>query len=315
MIRALAEDLGDLGHEVIVPASCGTGFARLLEGFDATWIIAPESEGCLERLTRAAASHGTTVLGSSADAIAAAASKDTTVRRLERARVPVVPTLPLTIPRMPPQAESWPWPRVLKPDDGAGCVGTAIAASPDQVPAAFAAARRHSTAVVAQPYLEGEHASVAVAAGPRGCFPLAIGRQRVSAGEATAGRPDRPAKFRYLGGTVPLESPWAASALRIAREACAAIPGLLGFAGVDLVLTPQGPVVIEINPRLTTAYLGLRRAAVENVAGVVLATLEGAEPPPLRWRGRATFTAAGSVRLSTGMRMACAPVRAPAQRA
>ena len=34
-------------------------------------------------------------------------------------------------------------------------------------------------------------------------------------------------------------------------------------------------VVIEINPRLTTSYVGLRAAAGENLAGVMLAVAEG----------------------------------------
>ncbi|MBL4637980.1 MAG: ATP-grasp domain-containing protein, partial [Proteobacteria bacterium] len=28
--------------------------------------------------------------------------------------------------------------------------------------------------------------------------------------------------------------------------------------GIDLVLTSSGPIVIEINPRLTTSYIGLK---------------------------------------------------------
>jgi predicted ATP-grasp superfamily ATP-dependent carboligase len=37
-----------------------------------------------------------------------------------------------------------------------------------------------------------------------------------------------------------------------------ALPGLRGFVGIDVVWHPQrGPVVIEVNPRLTVAYAGL----------------------------------------------------------
>lgn len=39
-----------------------------------------------------------------------------------------------------------------------------------------------------------------------------------------------------------------------------AIPGLEGLFGIDILLTAEGPVVVEVNPRLTTAYAGLRRA-------------------------------------------------------
>jgi predicted ATP-grasp superfamily ATP-dependent carboligase len=50
----------------------------------------------------------------------------------------------------------------------------------------------------------------------------------------------------------------------------------LGYLGVDLVLGPNASTdkVIEINPRLTTSYVGLR-AAIEsdkNLAAAMLAT-------------------------------------------
>ena len=43
--------------------------------------------------------------------------------------------------------------------------------------------------------------------------------------------------------------------------------GLYVFAYVDLVLTESEAVIIEVNPRLTTAYLGVR-SAVKGNAGV-----------------------------------------------
>ena len=49
-----------------------------------------------------------------------------------------------------------------------------------------------------------------------------------------------------------------------------AIPGLWGYVGVDLMLAKEGPVVLEINPRLTTSYCGLRRALGINTAAMVL---------------------------------------------
>jgi predicted ATP-grasp superfamily ATP-dependent carboligase len=42
---------------------------------------------------------------------------------------------------------------------------------------------------------------------------------------------------------------------------------------VDLVATASGPVVLEINPRLTTSYCGLRPALHLNAAELVLRLL------------------------------------------
>ncbi|MFL5341148.1 MAG: hypothetical protein ACJ8F7_13455, partial [Gemmataceae bacterium] len=55
--------------------------------------------------------------------------------------------------------------------------------------------------------------------------------------------------------------------------------------------------VIEINPRLTTSYIGLRELAETNLAEVMLRLAEGREPPPIRWRpGTVEFTSDGAAR-------------------
>jgi predicted ATP-grasp superfamily ATP-dependent carboligase len=65
----------------------------------------------------------------------------------------------------------------------------------------------------------------------------------------------------------------------LASEIAAAIPLLWGYVGVDLVLTESGPVVLEINPRLTTSYCGLRHALSHNPATWVLDLLKNGRLP------------------------------------
>lgn len=47
-----------------------------------------------------------------------------------------------------------------------------------------------------------------------------------------------------------------------------------GYAGVDLLRTPTGLRVMEINPRLTTSYAGLSRSLGVNVARMTLDLLD-----------------------------------------
>jgi predicted ATP-grasp superfamily ATP-dependent carboligase len=54
-----------------------------------------------------------------------------------------------------------------------------------------------------------------------------------------------------------------------------AIPGLWGYAGIDLIETPEQILVLEINPRLTTSFAGLNTALGINVAGLVLQLVQG----------------------------------------
>jgi predicted ATP-grasp superfamily ATP-dependent carboligase len=77
--------------------------------------------------------------------------------------------------------------------------------------------------------------------------------------------------------------------------ACEAIPGLRGYVGVDLVLSDTDAVLIEINPRLTTAYVGLRRALEQNVAALIVDACAGSLPAPPRRCRHVRFTAAGRV--------------------
>ena len=69
---------------------------------------------------------------------------------------------------------------------------------------------------------------------------------------------------------------------KLAARIATALPGFWGYVGVDLVMNDRGPVVLEVNPRLTTSYCGLGRALGISVAAMVLDLL--APGAPARWR-------------------------------
>ena len=73
-----------------------------------------------------------------------------------------------------------------------------------------------------------------------------------------------------------------ARAERIATGVAKALPGLFGYAGIDVIVTEHGPVVLEVNPRLTTSYVGLGEALGCNVAALVLDLAAGKPLPKLR---------------------------------
>ena len=57
---------------------------------------------------------------------------------------------------------------------------------------------------------------------------------------------------------------------RLGAQIAAALPRLRGYVGVDIVAADAGPVVLEVNPRLTTSCSGLRAALGLNVAALEL---------------------------------------------
>ena len=123
---------------------------------------------------------------------------------------------------------------------------------------------------IIQPLVPGRAASVAFLVGPNQTLALPPCWQHLDD------------HFHYRGGSTPIPERSAFRACSIAREAIANVPGMHGYVGVDLVLGEKD-WAIEINPRLTTSYIGLRRLAETNVAEALLRIVQG-KPVALLWR-------------------------------
>jgi predicted ATP-grasp superfamily ATP-dependent carboligase len=73
---------------------------------------------------------------------------------------------------------------------------------------------------------------------------------------------------------LPLAAPLAARARQLALAAVEAMPPTIGYVGIDLVLGADADgsqdYILEVNPRLTTSYVGLRVACRQNLAAAML---------------------------------------------
>jgi predicted ATP-grasp superfamily ATP-dependent carboligase len=242
--------------ETLAPTAGEDAFALYARGVaaaDAAWPTAPETDGILERLSHETLRQGRTLLGCRPAAVRVATSKRATAHALRAARVPVVPTFALS-DGLPPLPGPW----VVKPDDGAGCEDTVVLA--DWHPA-LARLQADPDRLVAQPWLDGTPMSLSLlcAEGRATLLSCNLQHARAVGGE-----------LAVEGITVNAVADAEGRFAELAAGSAAALPGLWGYVGVDLVLTPEGPVVLEINPRLTTSYCALREALGLNVAGLVL---------------------------------------------
>lgn len=264
------------GARVLPPVNGADGtFRRLVEQADAVWVIAPETHGILDSLTAVVEQADRAVLGCGAAVIRRVSNKPWLARHLAARGISVPP----------PPGDTWPV--VVKPVRGAGCAGVSLARTRAEVATAKAGIREATGgAALAQTYVHGVPASVSLVSDGRRAVPLAVNAQHVCAGKP----------FIYHGGETPLRHPLADRAVQRALAVCDAVPGLVGHIGVDVVLTDDDAVVIEVNPRLTTSYVGLRDTLDVSVAALVLAASAGVLPAAApSARGRARFSAAGSI--------------------
>jgi predicted ATP-grasp superfamily ATP-dependent carboligase len=218
------------------------GWADVLPMCNAVLLIAPESDGILIRLAEMVMAAGVRLLGPTPEAIRLCSDKLALAQHWGNRGVPTPIT---TLADVAPTS----YPVVVKPRDGAGSCDTVLCRNAED----FRAARKPNSIV--QPYHSGIAASVAFIDGTP--MPACLQVQ------SSDGR------FQYLGGECPIDKKLAKRALRIAIRAFMGMQGLNGYCGVDLLLGKED-MAIEINPRLTTSYIGLRAILRYNLAGMMI---------------------------------------------
>jgi len=125
---------------------------------------------------------------------------------------------------------------------------------------------------IAQEFIHGIDASVNLIATGGAAIPLTLNWQFIRLSPPSL-------ESSYLGGLIPLEHDLQDQAFEASNRAVEAIPGLIGYVGVDMVLAEDGPYVLEINPRLTTSYIGARRVLKLNLAQAIVQAATKREPP------------------------------------
>jgi predicted ATP-grasp superfamily ATP-dependent carboligase len=250
--------------DVTSSASHNEEFEHLASRADATVLIAPEFDAILLRAANRVLASGGRLASPSPEFIRIAANKHRTCETLSAASVPTPRGVVLEPDE--PLPRDFPYPAVIKPSDGAGSQDTYMVSGPHDSPPAYAWTRR------LEQYLPGLAASVAVLCGAKSRVALVPCKQRLT----------NDGRLRYLGGELPLSAGLAERATSLAENALAALPSTVGYVGVDIVLgrDPHGKedVVIEVNPRLTTSYVGLRAAAQTNLAELMWRIAQGESP-------------------------------------
>lgn len=230
---------------------------------DAAWIIAPETDGILLRLTEMIERHHKILLGCGSSAVKLCASKTTSYQLLK--------TLPYPSPatyhwqawqtlEATQQIGTW----VCKQDDGVGAEDSACFENTALVHT-FMQSRQHSHVI--QPYIDGQTASISMLCKQGRAWLLSANLQKT---EQTTSDAKESTQFVYTGSIVNgMVEHWQAFE-EIAQRIARALPDLSGYVGIDLIVTDTAIWLLEINPRLTSSYPALAEAISYNPAQLVI---------------------------------------------
>lgn len=234
---------------------------------DAVWPIAPETGGALLRLTELVIKSGCKLYNSLPEGVTLTSSKYKTYQYLASHGIPVIETVISSEP-IPDSMDGW----ILKPDDGVGGDNTRFYSKRRELEEKIDALDGKDGYIV-QPYIRGIPASLSLLCHQQNGKLVACNRQQFVFHQSQG---------RLEGIIVNgLSKQWAMME-PIAETIAVTVPGLAGYVGVDLVLTESGPLIVEINPRLTTSYVGLGRSLGMNPVAMIMDLFETGRIPAIK---------------------------------
>ncbi len=314
MLRCLTEDFKAAGHEVTVlldgrisklnpplatdftvPVFYAKEAEKLLvyaaKINDAVYVIAPETGQTLQSLIVLVEKTGKPTLNCEAQAIQRVADKSTLYETLKSKGLNTPETLNLNLDDDIAKIKNdiknkLTYPVVFKPSDGVSCGGLSKIQNDSQIPTAIEKIRDASSqkTFVAQEFIRGEAVSVSLLCTDGKALAISLNKQNIQLAQ-----PEEPSS--YEGGAVPFNHPLKAEAFKAAEKVGTSFSGLRGYVGVDLVLAEDKQFVIDVNPRLTTSYVGLRGVSGFNVAEALMeAALNTKLPKPQENKGAVYFS-------------------------
>jgi len=246
-------------------------FKKVIKQVDFVWLIAPETDGLLIELTELCLAaedkkDGSIFLGCGYDATLIGTSKTLSFEALQDAGINTLPVF--AGEDLMQQAcfdelvqlhvQMW----VAKPEDGAGCDGIRLF---DSLCAARLWLQKDEQYLhyLIQPFQAGIAASFSLICHNGRGWLLSCNQQHIQSDGS---------QFKLTGITVNgMQSYW----LRfetLARKIAKMLPDALGYVGVDVIIdTEEDKIfVIDINPRVTSSYVGLREGIGHNPAKIIL---------------------------------------------
>lgn len=216
---------------------------------DVSWVVAPESEGILASVINALEAADCRTMNCNVETIRVTGDKLNCSRLMQKSEISTIHNLlyedlARNINKV-----------VIKPRFGVGGEGLRICNDGKQALDYIG----EQESWVIQPYVKGEHRSLSLLCWQGAAKILSCNVQQFSA------HPEPRLNKCIVNAFSP-----SAELIALAQKIGQTFPGLIGYVGVDYIETSDGCVVVEINPRLTTSYIGLARALQQNPAQLCL---------------------------------------------
>lgn len=252
MLDTLKRSFEEAGCKVFIPEDFGSDLERLSRTCDCGLVIAPDD--LLEGYT-ALIEKNCINLGCPSGVVKLCSDKLETTKLLIHNGIPA--------PRIvrEPGVKC-----VVKPRRG--CAAEGVYISPDPV---------DREGFISTEYIDGEHLSVSLVTG-KTVLPLTLNRQIIHIND----------RISYDGNEVPYDHPGKNEIFGVAVKA-AYMLGCRGLFGIDIVYGDR-PYVVDVNPRPTTAVLGVSKVIDHNIADLILMARFGTLPQNIRVKGHYTFT-------------------------
>lgn len=228
----------------------------LIKDSDYVWPIAPEMDCILQKITQQIEEGNKKLLNSSLMAVSICSDKLLTYQILKDQGITVVDSVDLDT-FLPAFSGCW----VIKPKEGAGCLNSYYISNKYELAKITKQIQQKSDYIV-QPFIEGESLSLSCLFKNGKAWLLCCNRQQVSIKQS---------KFELEACEVNIATNKTELYQQMIGQVASAIPALWGYVGIDIIQPASDyPLILEINPRLTTSYVGIGKALGVNVAKVVL---------------------------------------------
>ena len=257
-----------------------------IASYDACFPVAPEEDHILYGINKVLEDKGVEIIGSSSDAVLACSDKFETYNLLKK-DFSMIKSEKIFFNDLNSYKKLFSNNKkkmLVKPADGVSCSGIWIVRSYADFIKASAHIKRTTNLpfFLLQDYVEGISTSVSILSTGKEAMPLSLNLQKIGLNNG---------KLIYNGGKVPYKHEQSDNAKYISKKAVECINGLKGYVGVDLLLDESNNeiYILEINPRLTTSYIALRRILNFNLGEAIINAVYGSLPTEVKFKGSLSF--------------------------